>query len=97
MTVVEAQACGTPVIAYGRGGVLESVSEDGDARTGVFFREQTPQSLCAAVAAFEGLTISAEACRQSARRFSAQVFRERMTVEIDAAFDKVKRRGEVSS
>jgi len=47
---VEAQACGTPVIAYGRGGVIETVIEK---KTGLFFREQTPAALVEAVKTFE--------------------------------------------
>lgn len=47
---VEAQACGTPVIAYGKGGVLETVIEN---QTGLFFQEQTPQALVAAIRRFE--------------------------------------------
>jgi glycosyltransferase involved in cell wall biosynthesis len=57
---VEAQACGTPVIAFGRGGVTETVlplrnddcgmrNETNVAPTGVFFNEQTPQALREAV------------------------------------------------
>jgi glycosyltransferase involved in cell wall biosynthesis len=47
---VEAQACGTPVIAYGKGGVLETVKEW---KTGVFFEKQSPDSLIDAVKKFE--------------------------------------------
>ncbi|MEM7175040.1 MAG: glycosyltransferase family 4 protein [Chlamydiota bacterium] len=49
---VEAQACGTPVIAYGKGGCLETVIEG---KTGLFFRDQTVLSLRAAVEKFEQL------------------------------------------
>lgn len=47
---VETQACGTPVIAYGKGGALETVIAG---QTGIFFEEQTPQSLIKAVEKFE--------------------------------------------
>jgi glycosyltransferase involved in cell wall biosynthesis len=47
---VEAQACGTPVIALGRGGALETVL---DGETGAFFDEQTPEAIRAAVERFE--------------------------------------------
>jgi glycosyltransferase involved in cell wall biosynthesis len=50
ITVVEAEAAGTPVIAFGKGGALETILEH---KTGLFFKEQTPQSLIAAVEAFE--------------------------------------------
>ncbi len=48
---VEAQACGTPVIAYGRGGAAETVRAG---ETGVFFHEQTAAAIAAAVRRFEG-------------------------------------------
>ncbi len=47
---VEAQACGTPVIAYGKGGALETVIKD---QTGIFFNEQTIDSLKDAIERFE--------------------------------------------
>ena len=51
---IEAQACGTPVIAYGRGGVLETVRGlDQPEPTGVFYPEQTTDSIIAAIAEFE--------------------------------------------
>ena len=49
---VEAQACGRPVIAYGKGGALETVV---GGKTGVFFKEQTVSSLVEAVTEFEKL------------------------------------------
>ena len=52
--MVEAQACGTPVIAFGRGGALESVvGLPADRPTGVFFHEQSAESLLSAVVRFE--------------------------------------------
>ncbi|MGC8540270.1 MAG: glycosyltransferase, partial [Phycisphaerae bacterium] len=71
---VEAQACGTPVIAYGHGGVTESVI---DGITGVFFMEQTPESLMAAVEHFERITWNPQIIRQNAERFSQAVFKEK--------------------
>ncbi len=79
---VEAQACGTPVIAYGRGGALETVCGlDAEAPTGVFFDAQTPQAIIAAVGRFEreGAVIRPEDCRRNAERFSTQRFREAFT------------------
>lgn len=76
ITPVEAQACGTPVIAFGKGGALETVVEG---ETGLFFAEQTVESLCEAITRFEqmGGAFMPEACRRSAERFSEQVFYER--------------------
>ena len=65
---VEAQAAGTPVIAFGKGGTLETVK---DGETGLFFREQTVESLCNAIEEFEGRTWDPERCRANAARFGA--------------------------
>lgn len=79
ITPVEAQACGTPVIAYGKGGSLETVIDSPDPRqaTGLWFAEQTVESLMAAVRRFESLPvpISPHVCRQHAERFSVERFR----------------------
>ncbi len=77
ITPVEAQACGTPVIAYGRGGVCESVRGlDSDRPTGVFFGEQTTTSICNAVLEFEQNCdrILPATCRENAMRFSIERF-----------------------
>ena len=77
ITPVEAQACGTPVIAYGRGGVCESVRGlDSDRPTGVFFGEQTVASICEAVLEFEKHCdrILPATCRENAMRFSIERF-----------------------
>ncbi|PLY08276.1 MAG: glycosyl transferase family 1 [Desulfuromonas sp.] len=76
---LEAQACGTPVIAYGKGGALETIRGEGGAgRTGVFFDEQTVPSLRTAVTCFEELepSISAQSCVVNAQRFSPERFRD---------------------
>lgn len=78
---VEAQACGTPVIAYGRGGALETVRAIGrdSQSTGVFFKEQTGDSLKAAIEKFEdnSSNIFPESCRKNAEQFSIDVFQTR--------------------
>jgi len=79
ITPVEAQACGTPVIAYGAGGVLETVisSDDPDKRTGLFFRNQTVDAVCNAVHEFEVAgEFRPEVCRANAERFSVENFRQ---------------------
>jgi glycosyltransferase involved in cell wall biosynthesis len=83
---VEAQACGTPVIAYGRGGSLETVIPSGDAATGVFFMEQTADAICEAVKSFEAQAgkISPEACRHHAEQFSVSAFKTRMASFVEA-------------
>ena len=72
---VEAQAAGCPVIAYGAGGALETVVEG---RTGIFFKEQTVESLCAAIEEFESREFSPDACRENARQFAKSVFLDKM-------------------
>lgn len=77
ITPVEAQACGTPVIAFGKGGVLESIRPYGEVNpTGIFFAEQTADSLLRAVLHFETLQGSflPVNCRNNALRFSEERF-----------------------
>ena len=74
---LEAQACGTPVVAYGRGGVRETVFDlDSPAPTGVLFSEQSAHSIIEAVERFEreGQKISPDACRENALRFAPDRF-----------------------
>ena len=73
---LEAQACGTPVIAFGRGGALETVVGWGTKPTGVFFHSQTVPSLLDAIRQFETLLIKPETCRAWAENFSTAAFRE---------------------
>ena len=81
ITLVEAQACGTPVITYGRGGAMDIVITEAGRSTGVLFHHQTAEAICEAVARFETLeqTITGEACRTNAIRFSAGRFRAEIT------------------
>lgn len=76
---VEAQACGTPVIAYGRGGALETVRDAGPRACGLFFHEQTPAAIAAAVLEFEQRQhdLAPRACRDNALRFATDIFKER--------------------
>ena len=72
---VEAQACGTPVIAFGRGGVRETVRAHPDAHpTGLFFDEPSPGALADAVRRFESARFDAADCRAQAERFDAAAF-----------------------
>jgi glycosyltransferase involved in cell wall biosynthesis len=87
---VEAQACGTPVIAFGRGGVTESViGLSAERPTGVFFPHQEVDSVIGAVNEFEreAHRISAVACRENALRFSPAVFEQRILAVVEAALD----------
>jgi len=82
---LEAQACGTPVIAYGKGGALETLRGQGaEQPTGMFFGEQSAEALCAAIRAFETLTISPAACRDNALRFGEQRFKREFVDMVEA-------------
>lgn len=89
---VEAQASGTPVIAYGKGGARESVVEG---RTGLFFGEQTEASLCAAMETFESRAWDPQECRMQASRFSREVFRSNWT-DVVQSTDQRQNGDEVS-
>lgn len=78
ITPVEAQACGTPVIAYGRGGALETVKNiDQEKPTGILFRKQDTESIISAVHEFEQNInlFKPEFCRENAELFSEENFR----------------------
>ena len=78
---VEAQAAGTPVIALGQGGALETVR---NGETGVFFSEPTAGTLCEAIEAFEGCSWDSGTCRRNAARFSPSVFQSQMQAVFSA-------------
>jgi glycosyltransferase involved in cell wall biosynthesis len=81
LTPIEAQACGRPVIAYAAGGALTSVVEGS---TGVFFPEQTPESLQHALTRFDGAYFDPEAIRRHAEEFDTQHYLRRISQFIDA-------------
>ncbi|WP_278912597.1 glycosyltransferase [Deinococcus wulumuqiensis] len=89
---VEAQAAGAPVIAYGKGGTLETVVAD---QTGVFFGQQNVESLSRAVALFESKadSFNAGVIRRHAEKFRPERFRAEFTA-ILAAAEAAKGRGE---
>jgi glycosyltransferase involved in cell wall biosynthesis len=81
IAMVEAQACGTPVIAFGKGGARDILrGPSHPAPTGLFFAEQSAASIVAAVERFEALSpaIAAADCQANARRFSRERFRDAM-------------------
>lgn len=82
---VEAQACGTPVIAYGRGGVRETVLPG---ITGHFFPEQTVEHVKTAVKEFDNLrsSLNAEDMRRQAEQFSIPVFRDAFSQLVNTAY-----------
>ena len=94
IAVVEAQACGTPVIAYGAGGALETVRDlrqYPDDGTGIFFPVQTVEALVTAVEEFEN-KLSAfhpECARSQAARFAPTIFEERFLAFLERSCQKL--------
>jgi glycosyltransferase involved in cell wall biosynthesis len=75
MSVVEAQGCGTPVLAYSKGGALEGVLGPEHSRpTGLFFDSLKPEAAAQAILAFEKYTFSPRDCIENAKRFSPEKF-----------------------
>jgi glycosyltransferase involved in cell wall biosynthesis len=95
---VEAQACGVPVIAFGRGGAVETVVGDeaapAAARTGVFFHEQNSASIADAVRRFEQLAILPEACRANAKRFTEERFRREFVELVNREWGSFSSQGD---
>jgi glycosyltransferase involved in cell wall biosynthesis len=88
IALAEAQGCGTPLIAFGRGGARDIVRSLGGPRepTGILFGRQTVAAVKEAVAQFEAhnRAITPWACRENAARFSTARFHQ----EIVQAFDE---------
>lgn len=91
---VEAQACGTPVIAFGKGGATETVR---DGSTGIFFSEQTVESLTEAVHRFEGMTFDPRGCRANAVRFAPERFRQEFSAFVEHEWQAFCKRKEACS
>lgn len=80
---VEAQACGTPVIALGKGGACETVI---DGKTGVLYKEQTVSSLIEAINKFEATSdaFNPIEIRLNAERFSTQTFQSAISSFVES-------------
>lgn len=88
---VEAQACGTPVIAFGKGGALETVlPEQSSTPTGVFFNEQTVPAIISAVNEFENNRdiFTAKNCRANAEKFSQERFRNEINSYVESKWQQ---------
>lgn len=77
---VEAQACGRPVIAYGKGGVLDTVI---DGKTGLLFEEQTVQDLKKTIREFETIQFNKQEIRKHALQFDEEVFQAKIKKYIE--------------
>lgn len=93
MIPIEAQSCGTPVIAYGHGGSLETVN---GGKTGLFFNEQTPEAIVEAVNKFESMGsqpfVPAD-CRQWAEGFSEERFKREIKEFVEEKYEEFKKNG----
>lgn len=88
---VECQACGRPVIAFGKGGALETVVAD---MTGVFFSEQTEESVATAIQKFEEMekngAFKSERIVKHAQNFSAERFRRELQDAVARTIERTK-------
>ena len=94
ITPVEAQACGTPVIAFAKGGALETVSghRGVGSQTGGFFFEQSAEAIAGAVREFEANQSAFDplACRRNAARFSVRRFLDEFRFLVESAWDEMR-------
>lgn len=84
ITPVEVQATGRPVVAFGAGGLLETVV---DGVTGVFFTDQTSDAVCEAVSRLSTLTLEPKVIREHALQFDQGVFRHRFVEFVREKWD----------
>ena len=94
IVLVEAQACGTPVIALGKGGALETVRGPEHAQpTGLFFESPTPACVAEAVHRFESSArlFTPAACRANAERFDSSVFDRRLLALVERRWQALRR------
>jgi len=80
ITALEAQACGRPVVAFRKGGALETVV---DGKTGVFFDEQTAPCLAEAIRNFDNIKFDVQEIRNQAEKFSEENFMKNLSNLID--------------
>lgn len=103
MVAVEAQSFGKPVIAYGRGGSLETIrgfdfgQHLSDVPTGIFFPIQSIESLSAAILEFESKAhdFDAQQIIEHAQQFSVAVFQSRVRKFVQSALLEFRSRGSV--
>lgn len=86
MTPLEVMACGRPVVAYGRGGALETVI---DRRTGVLVDEQSVEAFVEGMLQLERLSFDPAALRHHAERFSVEHFAARLRALVDEAWSEI--------
>ncbi len=85
---VEAMATGTPVIAFGEGGVLDSVI---DGKTGVYFKEQTVESMVEAIQRFQKKSFDPRLVHEHAQQFSKANFQKQLLRILEAEYTKFRK------
>lgn len=93
MIHIETQSCGTPVIAYGHGGSLETVN---GGKTELFFNDQTSEAIVEAVNKFEAMGLQPFApvdCRQWAEGFSKERFKREIKEFVEEKYEEFKKNG----
>ena len=89
---LEAMASGKPVVAFARGGALETVLEGVPARTGELFREQTLDALCAGPVQVRSLDFDGNALREFALSFDRERYKANMKEYIGARWEEFRAR-----
>lgn len=90
---VEAMSCGTPVIAYKKGGALETVI---DGKTGCFFSEPTVDSLQKTIKEFESKIFDRKAIREHAKKFSKERFEKEFSSYVKSCMENFSKKGSYS-
>ncbi|MDN3708551.1 glycosyltransferase [Myroides ceti] len=85
IAAVEAQSCGTPVITFEEGGMLETIISE---KTGLFFKERTPEMLNQCIEKFENYTFDYALIHQHAQQFSEAQFHDKMQQYISEVMKK---------
>ena len=80
---LESQSCGTPVIAYAKGGALETVIES---KTGHFFHEQTLEALIKAVREFDKMKFDPKECRKNALKYDKEIFKRKIKKFVEEKY-----------
>jgi glycosyltransferase involved in cell wall biosynthesis len=83
ITAVEAMACGTPVIAFKKGGAIETIVEN---QTGIFFDQQTPEAIAEAINKFDKNKFDEKIIRLQAEKFSTENFKKNISKFIEERY-----------
>lgn len=85
ITPVESMSCGTPVIAFGKGGALETVVEG---KTGTFFYEQNSESLIKCLGLYNKEKYHSDICKAQAKKFTKDIFKYRLEATLNKIFSE---------